>query len=224
MKQFIFVVTTICLVGGPAMCDEKQPVTRIVELMQVQPNNFSGSANLGKFDPGEIANARIVLQNPLHTPIDLSDVKSSCGCLSAKIENSEIPAMGETGIDVRIEIPKNSNEVQGSQLLSFGGIEPNKTRLTLKVQFAIRGLLAIPTESVVLNIHDSQKDKTIEFVSIVISDPVEAKNLTFEGDFSLDLLDIEIVTQADGVKLRIGAEPGLIPDDGLVALLKEVGS
>ncbi|MFN3150458.1 DUF1573 domain-containing protein [Bremerella sp.] len=68
----------------------------------------------GIVEPGRIASAQVTISNPTDTLVEILDVRTSCGCTIAKVENRRIPAKGSTSIDIRIQGIQQAGDFAGS--------------------------------------------------------------------------------------------------------------
>lgn len=194
-------------------------------LYEIQPNHFEARIDLGALDINSKNRFELHIQNDSGQRILLPDPTVTCGCLSVelpakKVEPGEVLKMG-----VELQAPPNPKAEQFVQFISFSEIEEGQSRLRVRLQSKLRGVLAFPQDSHLVKISSDilkARETTLTRVVIpfVFSDPVKATAIAVELSPSLDHVFAEVSSVDSGkASIVVSIDYSKVKTEGLLLVV-----
>ncbi len=130
----------------PAAPVEAAPVEAApVEAAPVQPGGPAPKIfcpepeyNFGERDESEAVEHEFVIQNQGDAPLEITNVKTSCGCTAAKPQDSTVPPGGETKIAAKLSLHGRQGEL--SKTITVSSNDP----LTPNLVLTLKGTVTAP--------------------------------------------------------------------------------
>jgi hypothetical protein len=188
--------------------DEKTlPVTVKVEatnrnlISHATGSFFQIEGELGTIPAGSPVEIIVLLKNASTKPIKFSGIEKHCSCTDLGVSANEIPPNSEIVMTAQATLPELANNVTGA--FQFALIDENKNRVVnLMLNYSIGAMLKFQSNQVLLEVPYGKEFQDV-FVPLILTSPIELKNLSTNFDSDIRDLLFKLETSSSGV-------PGLL--------------